>query len=689
MRQRLEYRLPSIELKDSEWLATYLVYPERDTDEDQDCKGKDYVDILFSAKRPARLELPLISTLYERFTLKHYQQKPLETIEAARMVCTYPLALHPDISHEVDDHLIKFVIKLIAYQGKSALILEQKLMLAKALSLKIGLARAQSSLGETLGAYFDQVRQHFESEVKKFVWPQGIQTERELIKTLNQEVTDRNTLIKYCYDLFNGSRYIATDFSELSNEIYQCRKTMRLWLAEDQLDFPKIHALIAKWLSLCERWYTEHGFAAYCNEITPLINISYPERTPWRDCNDDIAISHGGDFWHLIDFIMGVSHGYKLEGQSAIGVQVHPHTLDSKHRGAVVSAEMMSREFDYAFRRVASRVAGQPARIAGVIPAKYVDKANNGYEGGLRYEMLPLLTDIYLINVDTGQVYTAANFEELKNVAVKLLADPNYKQPEDECHVGRLPFYETTEVWYDFKAYITDTYAPIVKEQNKSDSTEQDANVSTTSPSSAPVVKPEVVHHTAQANPTLSAASQASDNVPQRANSQHANTPNVSFNTASHGIFNMATRGQSVGPIGDSSPQHTTRRLVTGNDDRDQVRQVIKTQLSNGDFKKSYTAMWKKSKYTAMSEKAAKLFSDYASKKKKALHPKRHHRKLALDLKLFCRSNPTDRVILEKLYQLARKKKIKNSGSFGKRLHFMIHQIEQKQDPNYLVSVSV
>jgi hypothetical protein len=91
-----------------------------------------------------------------------------------------------------------------------------------------------------------------------------------------------------------------------------------------------------------------------------------------------IEISHGGGYYYLQDFLTGKEKGYPLE-RGGLGIQVSPGTSDRDEYYALRGAP---KHFDL------------PARLTGKIQAKYLDRANNAYEAGLRPEFVQHLEKV-------------------------------------------------------------------------------------------------------------------------------------------------------------------------------------------------------------------------------------------------------------------------------------------------------
>ena len=114
-------------------------------------------------------------------------------------------------------------------------------------------------------------------------------------------------------------------------------------------------------------------------------SCSHPTRNYWGKSRTDdsgnpiapdrtISITHGGGLLHILNFLEGKSNGYRLERGSALGIQVHPYADEvDEHFRLRTYADRAEGYLDY------------PAGLIATIPAKYVEPANNGYEGGITH----------------------------------------------------------------------------------------------------------------------------------------------------------------------------------------------------------------------------------------------------------------------------------------------------------------
>lgn len=108
------------------------------------------------------------------------------------------------------------------------------------------------------------------------------------------------------------------------------------------------------------------------------------------DGDEVITIVHGGGFFYLHDWLNGNIFGYPLE-YNGTGIQVSPY----RNTEAAESIISESRASCYSSR--ALHKFDKPAIFSAKIKAKYLDRANNAYEAGLRASSIPYLMDVRII----------------------------------------------------------------------------------------------------------------------------------------------------------------------------------------------------------------------------------------------------------------------------------------------------
>jgi hypothetical protein len=138
--------------------------------------------------------------------------------------------------------------------------------------------------------------------------------------------------------------------------------------------------------------------AAHLQPQLPLSRLSYDEHkgfeSHWTGGKDqsgdeDITISHGGGFYHILDFLRGRSVGYPLE-KGGLGLQVSPNNDPKLELACGYAHNNPPSHFD------------TPTMFKAKIPAKYLLRAPNGYEAGLRPEVIPQLKEIEIIADDNS-----------------------------------------------------------------------------------------------------------------------------------------------------------------------------------------------------------------------------------------------------------------------------------------------
>ena len=105
------------------------------------------------------------------------------------------------------------------------------------------------------------------------------------------------------------------------------------------------------------------------------------------DPEKEVWIIHGGGFDNICNFLAGRTLGYRLEEGSVPGMQVHP----CEKLREVPRVRLL-----YYANRGAARSLDRPCIFSAKIKAKYLDKAPNSYEAGLRSNFLRFLTDIHI-----------------------------------------------------------------------------------------------------------------------------------------------------------------------------------------------------------------------------------------------------------------------------------------------------
>jgi hypothetical protein len=96
------------------------------------------------------------------------------------------------------------------------------------------------------------------------------------------------------------------------------------------------------------------------------------------DPEQEIPITHGGGYHYLKDLVAGRVKGYRLEGNTGSGIQVHPN----------LTPEQLGPRHLYYASRGTTRFMDRPGELVGTIKAKNLLAAPNLYEAGLTLDNL-------------------------------------------------------------------------------------------------------------------------------------------------------------------------------------------------------------------------------------------------------------------------------------------------------------
>lgn len=124
-----------------------------------------------------------------------------------------------------------------------------------------------------------------------------------------------------------------------------------------------------------------------------------------QDPEELITIYHGGGLFHLLEFFSKQTLGYKLE-------KLHTGE-DIQGYGIQVSPEHSGRAKFYA-QTAAEHNIDYPAVLTAKIKAKYLDKAPNLYEAGLRPEYIMFLQDVKIDSLGKSFDLSSDNAERIK-----------------------------------------------------------------------------------------------------------------------------------------------------------------------------------------------------------------------------------------------------------------------------------
>lgn len=133
---------------------------------------------------------------------------------------------------------------------------------------------------------------------------------------------------------------------------------------------------------------------------------------PWTfegiDSEDEIIITHAGGFHHINAFLQKKSFGYTLEN-GGVGIQVNP-TM-ATHAKCLVYAERTS----------PSDHLDTPAILLATIKTKFLHRANNSYEAGLRSEHLEHLQNVQVIKLPYTWLGNNEDIEEsIKKIGIEI-----------------------------------------------------------------------------------------------------------------------------------------------------------------------------------------------------------------------------------------------------------------------------
>jgi hypothetical protein len=123
------------------------------------------------------------------------------------------------------------------------------------------------------------------------------------------------------------------------------------------------------------------------------------------DPDEMVTLIHGGGQRAVNDFLAGKWHGYKLEDRGR-GLQVHP-VLD-KH---LPIDENIGARARYYAQHGSIRHLDQPVVLTARVPARYLDRAVNGYEAGLRSEAVQHLQDVKVERFNPGRSWAASGVD--------------------------------------------------------------------------------------------------------------------------------------------------------------------------------------------------------------------------------------------------------------------------------------
>lgn len=603
---------------------------------------------------------PLLKSLEQRLSETNFTQNFGDYLNAACMVSMYPFAQHPDIDPGKDTELVNLVFtKCLSDNIKPKV----RLKLAKALSLKLGLDEVRERLGAKLRKNrTENLESFFAKQIKAFLWPSACQNSETLADQLKLVCTDKATIIKYCRQLLGGHRYFDTDDSELGLEIADSRTTLNDLLSQDVLSFELISDVVANQVTLYEKWYTAHGITPHTNMLAPYLNTT-DSKEPWAESEDELVINFRGGLWSLIDFVL-----YRAPDLMVATTPFNDPLLAEKL--SVKADENHAYALQHPLRRFDT-----PISLTAVINGNELYKSRRRDRARLSLEQCHKLSDIRITDYASGNTFFTKDFATLEQLIIAISSNPNYKQPQTDIVADRLPSLAAIAHYSDMRARIdlpppNPKFLPQPKPVNPTQGQEQNSNNPPSRGSGSPAQP--TVQPPAPQPATRSPAQPAVQQPPQRPAAQQ---PPVRQPAAQ----------QPVQPVVQQPPVQPNLAHYAGIPvaHRDKIWSDIDALAKNGNFHSSYISFWGKSRLNTMAKKTRKLFSDYTSKKKVILHPKRKHKKLADEIKDFCDTDPSNAALLNKLYKISRDNSYDPYGSFGSRLGFAFNKLEEILNPEY------
>ena len=180
-------------------------------------------------------------------------------------------------------------------------------------------------------------------------------------------------------------------------------------LGREKRSFEEFKSVVLKAINIQEDYLLEYGWFKWLFQPSERAKQWNAEKfIPTAE----VRVSHGGGFFHIIEFLEGRTTGYPLEAQpDARGIQVSPlaENLEFHERDIYYANVACSNHIDY------------PARLTATIQAQYLDSAPNLYEAGLRAEFISRLENIVVSRLDTKVQYQIGTTEQLKTMDLSSL----------------------------------------------------------------------------------------------------------------------------------------------------------------------------------------------------------------------------------------------------------------------------
>lgn len=136
-------------------------------------------------------------------------------------------------------------------------------------------------------------------------------------------------------------------------------------------------------------WQNDKVFEEACKEGAEKRVRLKEVVKPYKETEKLVTITHGGGINSVLDFFSGVSMGYRLEGDSGYGLQVSVD-IDSASENCVSKPlTVVDKYSEKSFRHF-----DKPCILTAQIAAKYLEKAPNGSEAGLKAAYIKHLKNV-------------------------------------------------------------------------------------------------------------------------------------------------------------------------------------------------------------------------------------------------------------------------------------------------------
>lgn len=320
------------------------------------------------------------------------------SLEELKLLSKYPLPYH------LSDHFLKKVTdRILEACNSESVVAEDKILLAKNLSLQIGITSLfrQLPLTEAEKAIIEE---YFNTELNNFLFEPHQRLED--IVLLIQSTKDTLALQKLAFD-FLGSHDLKLFYRKEMEFLYNKLTNLR---ELDESDIDSIQSTLIYLASEVVNKYKDRGFLSQIKHpssvLTRMTTAFELSEIPLYGPEDtEIPISHGGGFYYLCNFFLGEVNGYRLENfaysssPTGLGIQVTP--------------ENAARRDLYYARRMSPAFLDQPCVLTATLRKNQLQKSLNGYEACLRTENKIFLRHIKLHNLVTGMIIEAEDYDQL------------------------------------------------------------------------------------------------------------------------------------------------------------------------------------------------------------------------------------------------------------------------------------